>query len=422
MQIASTSHFIYSHGAVCYTADKHYIRVLHLRDPLLRGPVSQELVIDVRRLLAFTVFPIIGFQESSEYTELFVRNSESYLYFGTKSEPRDDYRKRWILQGLDLERGQWLPSRLILRDFVGTEIGSAICFEIFDDYLYCLSNQQMLEPGETARNSFYYALRFRLGDAQTNLEVKSLQKAVVWRRRADEGPVDERWNTLELSKDEKTGKVFIIETRKEFFSAVSQSLRTCYKMELVFPTSAPHLAPRNMAYLQNLLSKNRDTEIKFWPDPSLSGSDSLYEIMNPEDGFDKADSAMDERSLVYCLRSYDSECKESPLILVSFDPALHLLGLPRFYSPISHCCDSQTLAASTKGESSTATSYYSLSDQTSSNDLCSDSEYAALAASPTPPPSSCWITKRIATYITRVKDGAVRGFDLSREPCRSPSH
>ncbi|KAI3573335.1 hypothetical protein IWW34DRAFT_810705 [Fusarium oxysporum f. sp. albedinis] len=60
----------------------------------------------------------------------------------------------------------------------------------------------------------------------------------LWRLHDSEGAVDERWTSLQLTKDEKTGNLFIIETRKEWFPGNSGSQRTCYRKELHFETQA----------------------------------------------------------------------------------------------------------------------------------------------------------------------------------------
>ncbi|KAL7922035.1 hypothetical protein ACQKWADRAFT_112045 [Trichoderma austrokoningii] len=278
-------HFTYSNGALCYTtkqnppAHEHRLRIL-----LLQGPSVQELNLNVHQLICDS--EISDFDESRPYqfkplyhadgivsflceqrkphsrgrwlviysiekgktleskclhsiANIFVRNNSRYLYYGTKSEPYDGQR-RWVLHGFSLESFKWLPRRLILWDLAGSDIGSTVCFEIFDDYLYGVSSQELTEledsewtaPGHPL-NSFYYAFRFQLGDHST---IDILPRSALWRRGATDGPIDDRWNHLQLGQDERSGQVSIFETRKEWLC--SWSRRSCYGKQLVFPSKS----------------------------------------------------------------------------------------------------------------------------------------------------------------------------------------
>jgi hypothetical protein len=258
-------HFAYTNGALCYTtkqatpAHEHRLRILLLQDSPVR-----ELNINVLQLICDA--EISDFDESRPYkfralyhadgivsclfeqkkdqsrgrwliiyniekgkilhskplrstANIFVRNNNRYLYYGTKSEPFDGQR-RWVLHGFSLESLEWLPRRIILWDLAGSDIGSTVCFEIFDDHLYGVSSQELTELEDTEwtasghpLNSFYYAFRFRLGDHST---IDILPRSALWRRGATDGPIDDRWNHLQLGQDERSGQISIFETRKEW--------------------------------------------------------------------------------------------------------------------------------------------------------------------------------------------------------------
>ncbi|KAL7942457.1 hypothetical protein V8C42DRAFT_157825 [Trichoderma barbatum] len=275
--------FTYTNGAVCYTTKQasptyqHQLRVL-----ALEGPSAKEVSIDVLDLIKTSDVPdfeedrpyqfrplyhadgivsclfeqrkpptfgrwliiyslkerkIVNSHSLSSSANIFVRNNSSYLYVGTKSYAGHGQR-RWMLEGFSLERSEWLPRRIILWDLAGSEMGSTICFEIFDNHLYGVSNQELTEvedsdweaPGHPL-DSFYYAFRLSLHDPSS---IEILPRSALWRRGATDGPIDDRWNHLQLGQDGKTGQVSIFETRKEWLS--SWSRRTCYRKQLFWPS------------------------------------------------------------------------------------------------------------------------------------------------------------------------------------------
>ncbi|UKZ63542.1 uncharacterized protein TrAtP1_004772 [Trichoderma atroviride] len=256
-------HFTYTNGALCYTtkqaspAHEHRLRIL-----LLEGSPVQELNISILQLICESEIP--DFDESRPYqfkplyhaegivsclfeqrkshsrgrwliiysiekgkilqskplrstANIFVRNNNRFLYYGTKSEPFDGQR-RWVLHGFSLESLEWLPRRIILWDLAGSDIG--------------LTDTEWTASGHPL-NSFYYAFRFRLGDHST---IDILPRSALWRRGATDGPIDDRWNHLQLGQDERSGQVSIYETRKEWLCSWSQ--RSCYGKQLIFPSQS----------------------------------------------------------------------------------------------------------------------------------------------------------------------------------------
>jgi hypothetical protein len=334
-------HFTYTNGAVCYTTKQtspthqHYLQIL-----LLQSSPVQEISIDVLQLIKAS--DITDFEENRPYkfkplyyadgivsclyerrkspscgrwliiynlekrkiinshplrstANIFVRNNGSFLYYGTKSEPFDGQR-RWVLYGFSLEESQWLSRRVILWDLAGSEIGSTICFEIFGDYLYGVSSQELTELEDTEwstsghpLNSFYYAFRFPLGDHST---IQILPRSALWRRGATDGPIDDRWNLLQLGQNEKSGQVSIFETRKEWLC--SWSRRTCYGKQLFCP-SGPH----------NTDSQADDQCYEGW-------DDSTHREASPEDIIHRGDNGFSSSTFDLHnspVRSYSSSCQ-----------------------------------------------------------------------------------------------------------------
>ncbi|KAF3075397.1 hypothetical protein CFAM422_002035 [Trichoderma lentiforme] len=277
--------FTYTNGVLCYTTrqlspvHEHRLRIL-----TLEGPSVEEVSIDVPNLIKDCDIP--HFEETRPYqfkplyhadgivsclyeqkkspttvrwliiyslekgklldarpllstANIFVRNNCQYLYYGTKSYPAQGQR-RWVIEGFSLKDLEWFPRRTILWDLAGAEMGSTICFEIFGSHLYGVSSQELAEveeyewdsPGHPI-DSFYYAFRLPLRDPSG---IQILPRSALWRRGATDGPIDDRWNHLQIAQDPKSGQVSIFETRKEWLS--SWSRRTCYRKQLIWPSVA----------------------------------------------------------------------------------------------------------------------------------------------------------------------------------------
>ncbi|KAF5658810.1 hypothetical protein FHETE_9707 [Fusarium heterosporum] len=282
--VAMADHFIYTNGCLCYTVDNKHLRVLNT---LQRMPTT-ELTIDVTLLLRLAVrdydptrphtFEPIYFAEGiisclatqilEDFTTcswlvifepretprwvvvqrpcsrrpLFVRNDKNYLFWGSKSRTRLDGSSRWCLHCLNLQTRKWSDSQLVLWDFDGATIGSDICFEIIDGQFYCVSNTLKTQTDHGMRNNFYQVIRFPVDNAAHEACEKPPMRN-LWRRHESEGAVDERWTSLQLTIDEVTGKLFIVETRKEWSPGISGSQRTCYRKELQFGGHDSHPGP-----------------------------------------------------------------------------------------------------------------------------------------------------------------------------------
>jgi hypothetical protein len=114
-----------------------------------------------------------------------------------------------------------------LENFVGSEIGTHVCFEIKDDYLYAVSNQTSFEEEEIDWTSYYICLRFPLSDP------KRRRWRRIWRRQHREGPINDTWTDISLQADESSKQLVIVECRREWHGGGSESSRTYYMQPLV---------------------------------------------------------------------------------------------------------------------------------------------------------------------------------------------
>ncbi|KAI9813482.1 MAG: hypothetical protein M1827_004158 [Pycnora praestabilis] len=167
--------------------------------------------------------------------KVFVRHNASYLYFGTHSGLGSHGHHEWMVTGVSLITGLPLSEKsLQLDDFVGSDLGQTVSFEIYGDYFYAISNQTSFDVEEVDWTSYYHCFRFPLdGPYSESLEVNKK----IWRRQHIEGPINDSWTDLRLHIDERTGKLMIGETRREWLEGKSTSQRTYYTQPVTFPTS-----------------------------------------------------------------------------------------------------------------------------------------------------------------------------------------
>lgn len=126
---------------------------------------------------------------------------------------------------------------LQLRNFFGVDIGQTVAFEIFDGYLYAVSNQSTFEVEEVDWTSYYHCWRINLELAIKKSWLHTqypISHKRVWRRQHREGVINDNWTDLSLHKDEKTGIVTIVEARKEYLGMSSDAVRTFYTQPLLF--------------------------------------------------------------------------------------------------------------------------------------------------------------------------------------------
>ncbi|KAI0836078.1 hypothetical protein F5Y06DRAFT_305416 [Hypoxylon sp. FL0890] len=266
--------YVYIHGILCYIIESRPRRWLRILD--LHGSSGCELVIDIPTLIREAVpraaknskykfrvlyhangitsclFSFVSAHRENwllvfkaeeqqivtkvqleSTAEIFVRNNKDYLYFGTHSWEDADGFKKWVLTGFRISDASWFPQKIHLTTLIGNDIGSTVCFEIIDDYFYGLSNQTDFEISQMSCTSHYHCFRFSLDNPDPK-KIQTMGKYHSWRREHTEGPIDERWVFLKLERDQASGRLHIIESRKEWPARQSGHRRSYYFTKVVF--------------------------------------------------------------------------------------------------------------------------------------------------------------------------------------------
>lgn len=263
--IAFADAYLYCHGLFCYTLEDR-LRILDLHNSgteevviympeLLRLSIperqeSQEVIFDILYasdgivcclfnliasswLIAFHVTScrilVTAAVEPSPRT--FVRHNQHLLYFGTNSGDVIDKYEEWVITCYDFAGSRWLDCPQHVPDIAGSEIGTTICFEIVDNVLIAVTNQVSVDADYV---SFYSCFFFvPLGD---RLKAES---ASEWRRNHVEGPIDDRWTSIQLEIDEREHCLKIVEGRQEWYEGSSKSGLRYYTTNLTIPTISP---------------------------------------------------------------------------------------------------------------------------------------------------------------------------------------
>ncbi|EGU88844.1 hypothetical protein FOXB_00638 [Fusarium oxysporum f. sp. conglutinans Fo5176] len=125
----------------------------------------------------------------------------------------------------------------------------------------------------------------------------------LWRLHDLQCAVDERWTSLELTKDKKTGNLFVVETRKEWFPGNAGSQRACYRKELHFETQAK--VPRPEHSLHTPLKSGMDSlEEEEW-----RSEDHIEQRSNERIHIGDGPSDATAYTLQECfVRSYNTSC------------------------------------------------------------------------------------------------------------------
>ncbi|OCL04291.1 hypothetical protein AOQ84DRAFT_301185 [Glonium stellatum] len=178
---------------------------------------------------------VVAREQLESSSRLFVRHTASYLYFGTHSGTGTHGHHEWRIHRMSLGHEHAIPAEgLQLEDFVGSDIGSTVAFEIHEGYFYALSNQTSFDVEEVDWTSFYHCIRFPLERPFKNaLEIN----ARIYRRQHAEGPINDSWTDLSLQVDESTNDLVIVESRREWLEGGSTQHRTFYTQHISFPDS-----------------------------------------------------------------------------------------------------------------------------------------------------------------------------------------
>jgi hypothetical protein len=358
-------------------------------------------------LLVLTVSDqqLTGYHQLPSVSNIVVRNNQRFLYYGTTSDPNDEGDEFWKIGLFDIHDKKWYRQEL-LEEAIGTDLGSTVCFEIFDNDLYILSSQRRMsveyqgrgqQDRESQWESYYFCGRYSPGPDHdgyfTILRAEHPPDRTLWRRNhKQEGPLDNRGSSLCLVRNETTGQLQAIECRQEYLPGSASTKRTYYTTPIEFggsenaadqATLAPRM-PRNPHLVQPCndtsaisipLSRRlvcsyhpgcqafidlvdtsdlfepearrlrirggsrrlgpsgeqyEDRQTISWPpEPGPEGHDAaalaaLFRVLNPPGFSGKPFGSFDDRSMVYSAGT--SKAGLHALILISWDPAIHLPG------------------------------------------------------------------------------------------------
>ena len=163
------------------------------------------------------------------HEDIIVRNTRSHLCSISPTGTSNTGRHReWVVKIWDLERRESRPQFLQIPDLPIGDLGHDLVFEIYDDCLYVVSSQSPCDFDEPQWTSFYTCFRLPLSNPHQN----ALEQTKLWRRNHLEGPINDLWTKLSLSRDEATGGLVIVEARKEWTRGSSSQRRSWYRQDL----------------------------------------------------------------------------------------------------------------------------------------------------------------------------------------------
>ncbi|KAK4452414.1 hypothetical protein QBC34DRAFT_35064 [Podospora aff. communis PSN243] len=292
--VAHADSWIYENGVLCHTKERQ-LRILDLH-----RSQSTEIVIDIRRLLdealeeshgytkykfqplyyshgvvsclyahrkttqsswlvVFDVLKgrVLTTRSLTSTLKIFVRNNEKFLCYGVFAPTTRDGYRRWTAGCYDIGGNAWSKREVELPEFIGSDIGSTIAFEIFDDSLHGISNQTCLEAEEEDWLSYYTCFRVPLTNDGFG-PIEHASRRHMWRRWHFEGPIDDRWTFLRIFRDETSSKLRVVESRKEWLARSSSARRTYYTTDIVFDDGGPTRMPSaNDKFLDHVLLATR---------------------------------------------------------------------------------------------------------------------------------------------------------------------
>jgi hypothetical protein len=166
---------------------------------------------------------------------LFVRHNGIHLFYGVHSYVDASGELLWAVHWVDLTRNikADMPPT-VLDKLAGTEIGHNVCFELFDNHLYAVSNT--IDSEEEALNWRSYYEWICIPPAFNRRRVRMER---IWRRDHLEGPINDTWTEMSLRMDEATGRPMILECRREWREGRSDHVRTYYAEPLRLASEPP---------------------------------------------------------------------------------------------------------------------------------------------------------------------------------------
>jgi hypothetical protein len=201
---------------------------------------------------------ILGVVPLQESSKLFIRHTARHLYCGTHTGMGTDGHRKWEIRGISLDKEYPLPrcqQKLLPENFHGTDVGSTVAFEIYNDCFHAVSNQGTYQVEEVDWTSFYHCIRFPLHNPVPEAVERD---ARVYRRQHAEGPIHDSWTNLTLQLDERTNETVIVESRREWLRASSRQSRTFYTYPFKASPAPPPTDPPTAGPLSTLLLPEND--------------------------------------------------------------------------------------------------------------------------------------------------------------------
>ncbi|KAK2730937.1 hypothetical protein FQN55_005275 [Onygenales sp. PD_40] len=248
---------------------------------------SYLLVIDVRSTCTRKGGRIILLRRLESSRRLFVRHNASVLFYGTHSLVATHGHHEWVIHGWRLgDEPERMKHTVQLENFVGSEIGSSLCFEIHDDHFYAVTNETGFEDEEIDWTSYYTCIRFPISDP------KKTEWAQLWRRQHREGPINDTWTNISVRTDEATRQLVIVECRREWHLGGSQNLRTYYIQPLTcFETDTTERSDCNGLSSDEESDDDGESRQSSSPSPGFPGYLPISELPD-----DPLTSTLDEHS------------------------------------------------------------------------------------------------------------------------------
>ncbi|KAK4104214.1 hypothetical protein N658DRAFT_247128 [Parathielavia hyrcaniae] len=357
--------WMYESGVLCYLTG-HELRLLHLHHS-----EKSEIVVDMSRVLhrvfnhspthaefdlqllyyshdilscAYTTPPhgraggtathsllvfnpregrIISVRVLDSISNVFVRNNHRFLYCGVTFDTYDDGYEHWTIYGFDIAAAEWLFPPFNVMGCIGTDIGYTVCFEILDDYFYGISNQTSLSEEVNDPESRYNCFRLPLArDGFQRREDPSFWPLdQTWRRNHNEGPIDDRWTTLRMLRDEATGQFKAVESRREWLGGRISGRRTYYTTPIRFRVPDTHKHGKMHQPEHSTASSSHTSAAKNQPEDD----EGTWRARDPHAAHPGDDHSVVAAAIAKCpIRSYHSSCQTSIDLVdvsTSFDPA-----------------------------------------------------------------------------------------------------
>ncbi|KAJ6157699.1 hypothetical protein N7470_005291 [Penicillium chermesinum] len=171
---------------------------------------------------------------------IFVRHSRSYLWYGVFTAVGGS-NGIWSIFGVDITSSSE-PIHFSLDWTADGDLGQSLCFEIYRDNLYAVSTLPTSDSNERFSSSYHDEderfSSFYYWSCHAPRNSRRKWSGRLWRREHCEGPINEMWTDLSIRTDERTGRLVILECRREWPDGKSENHRTYYTQQLPCPSTA----------------------------------------------------------------------------------------------------------------------------------------------------------------------------------------